>query len=259
MKIGVHLYAYPCSVEEQLTFMKKHGFETTFFFSNDPKIEEIMELCKKYDIKVENYHAPFSHINDMWLDIPEGDEMLKEILDGVDNCKKYGVDTIIVHLSGGKAPITEIGISRFDKLMEHAKENGVTIAFENLSTLANLAYAFERYEDARLCWDIGHEKAYTHGRQYMPLFGDKLVAMHVHDNPCGHKEDLHMIPFDGLIDYDRVTTEIANANYDRSLMLEIMAHRTQEYIDMGPDAFYKRAADAARKLADEVESKKTLK
>jgi len=42
-------------------------------------------------------------------------------------------------------------------------------------------------------------------------------------------------------------------------MLEIMAHRTQEYIDMGPDAFYKRAADAARKLADEVESKKTLK
>ena len=93
----------------------------------------------------------------------------------------------------------------------------------------------------------------------MPLFGDKLVAMHVHDNPCGHKEDLHMIPFDGLIDYDRVTTEIANANYDRSLMLEIMAHRTQEYMDMGPDAFYKRAADAARKLADEVESKKTLK
>ena len=256
MKIGVHLYAYPCPIEEQLKLMKKHGFETTFFFSNDPKIEEIMKLCEKYEIKVENYHAPFSHINDMWLDIPEGDEMLKDLLDGVDNCKKYGVDTLIVHLSGGRAPITEIGISRFDKLMEHAKENGVTIAFENLSTLANLAYAFERYEDARFCWDIGHEKAYTHGRQYMPLFSDKLVAMHVHDNTCIHKEDLHMIPFDGQIDYDRVTTEIAKANYNKSLMLEIMAHRTESYVEMGADAFYERAANAAKKLAREVESKK---
>ena len=256
MKMGVQLYAYPCPIEEKLKLMKKHGFETTFFFSNDPKIEEIMKLCEKYEIKVENYHAPFSHINDMWLDIPEGDEMLKDLLDGVDNCKKYGVDTLIVHLSGGRAPITEIGISRFDKLMEHAKENGVTIAFENLSTLANLAYAFERYEDARFCWDIGHEKAYTHGRQYMPLFSDKLVAMHVHDNTCIHKEDLHMIPFDGQIDYDGVTTEIAKANYNKSLMLEIMAHRTESYVEMGADAFYERAANAAKKLAREVESKK---
>jgi sugar phosphate isomerase/epimerase len=192
----------------------------------------------------------------MWEDTYEGDTMLKELTDSVDVCKKYGVDTLIVHLSRGKIRINDIGLSRFDKLMAYAKENGVTVAFENLSTLANLACAFEEYEDAGFCWDVGHEKAYTHGRQYMPLFGDRLVAMHVHDNPCGHKEDLHMIPFDGRIDYDRVTSEIAKVNYGKSLMLEVMAHRTESYVEMGADAFYERAASAARKLAQDVESKK---
>ena len=256
MKIGVHLNAYPCPVEEQFRLMKKHGFETTFCFSNLSELENIMSLCEKYGIKMENYHAPFSHINDIWRDIPEGEAMLKELTDSVDVCEKYGVDTLIVHLSGGKVRINDLGLSRFDRLMAYAKEKGVTIAFENLSTLANLACAFEEYEDARFCWDVGHEKAYTHGRQYMPLFGDKLVAMHVHDNTCVHKEDLHMIPFDGSIDYDRVTTEIAKVNYNRSLMLEIMAHRTESYVEMGADAFYERAANAAKKLAREVESKK---
>jgi sugar phosphate isomerase/epimerase len=215
-----------------------------------------MKLCKEYEIKVENYHAPFSHINDMWFDIPEGEEMLKELTDGVDNCKKYGVDTLIVHLSGGRAPITEIGISRFEKLLALAKENGVTIAFENLSRLGNLAYAFEEFEDAGFCWDTGHEKAFTHGRQYMPLYSDKIAALHVHDNFCVHKEDLHMIPFDANVDFDRVTTQLAEANYSKSLMLEVMAHRTQKYIDMGSDEFYKKAADAAKKLAADVERKK---
>ena len=65
-----------------------------------------------------------------------------------------------------------------------------------------------------------------------------------------------MIPFDGQIEYDRVTTEIAKVNYNKSLMLEIMAHRTESYVEMGADAFYERAANAAKKLAREVESKK---
>ena len=259
MKIGVHLNAYPCPIEEQLKLMKKYGFEATFCHSSSQELESIMNLCHEYGIEVENHHAPFSHINDIWFDTPEGEEMFKELMDSVDKCKKYGVDTLVVHLSGGRAPINELGMSRFARLVDYAKENGVTIAFENLSKLGNLAYAFEEFEDAGFCWDTGHEKAFTHGRQYMPLYADKIVALHVHDNFCVHKGDMHMIPYDGLIDFDRVTTQLAEANYNKSLMLEIMAHRTQEYMDMGPDAFYKRAADAAKRLAAQVEYKKSLK
>ena len=43
------------------------------------------------------------------------------------------------------------------------------------------------------------------------MFGDKLKALHIHDNmPDG---DHHMIPYDGNVDFDRVTTQLANSNY----------------------------------------------
>ena len=255
MKIGIEINAYPCSIEEQLILMKKHGFESTFCFSLSPQIEEIMELCEKYGITVENYHAPFTNIKDLWLDTPEGDTMLRELTDSIDVCKKYGVDTLVTHL-GGITRIDDFGLSRIDTLMAYARENGVTLAFENLSKLSNLAYVFEEYEDAGFCWDTGHEKCYSHGRQYMPLFGSRLAALHVHDNFCVHMGDRHMIPYDATIDFDRVAAEIAKVNYQKSLMLEVMAHRTDYYVEMGADAFYERAANAAKRLSREIESKK---
>ncbi len=256
MKIGIQMNAFQCPIEEQFKLLKKHGFDATFCAAHSPQLDEMMELSKQYGIEVENYHAPFSHINDIWDNTPQGEEMLNELLLAVDACKRHAVDTLIVHMSMAQKQVTDLGFSRFAELMAAAKESGVTIAYENLSMLGNLACIFERYKEAGFCWDVGHEKAYTHGRQYMPLFADRLAALHVHDNHCVHDEDEHMIPYDGTIDFDRVTTEIAKANYGKSLMLETMARRNQAYIDMGADEFYRRASIAARRLADEVEYKK---
>ena len=256
MKIGIEMNSYPCSVEEQLALMKKHGFEATFCFALAKNLEEIAQLCQQYGITPENFHAPFSHMGDMWLDVPEGEEMLKELTDSVDNCKKYGVDTLVVHHSSGAVPFSEIGISRFERLVNYAKENGVTLAFENISfKLSRLAYLLEEYPEVGFCWDVGHEQAYAHGRQFMPLFGDRIAALHMHDNHCEHMGDTHMIPFDGQIDFDRVTTQLAQANYQKAIMLEVMACRTEAYLAMGADAFYEKAAHVARKLAEETERK----
>ena len=257
MKIGIHMNAYPCPPEEKLALMKKHGFDSTFCFSNSKDLGLIMEQCKKLGIEMENFHAPFSHVQDMWLDTPEGDEMLAELIEAVDTCKKYGVDTLVVHVAAKGVPTSDIGLSRFDRLIAHARENGITLAFENLSfKLSKLAHMLEEYEEVAFCWDTGHEQAFAHGMQFMPLFGKKIAALHMHDNPCVHMEDRHMLPFDGKIDFDRVALQLAQSNYNKSIMLESMAHRTEAYMEMGADAFYQKAADAARKLADMVEKQK---
>ena len=261
MKLGICMGAYPCSYEESFSLMKKYGFETTFCGSKNPNLDVIMNGCKKYGIEMENYHAPFSHINDIWLDIPEGDGMLKELTDSIDTCEKYNVPTLVVHLSSGDKPprMNDIGFARFDKLMEHAKAKGVTIAFENQRKLANIAYVFEQYEEARFCWDTGHEACFAYGRQYMPLFSDKLVALHVHDNYCEHNDDKHMIPYDASIDFDRVATQIAACDFNGSLMLELIATKNAPYLELGADTYYKRAYDAANRLAQAIESKKACK
>lgn len=256
MKIGIALFAYPIPLEEQILQMKKNGFETTFCGSTSPTLDLEMRRCREAGIEVENYHAPFGHINDIWRDIPEGEQMLGELLESVDNCDRYDVRTLVVHLSSGEHPprINELGFSRFERLMAYAKEKGVTIAYENQRKLANLAMVFEEFEDAGFCWDTGHETCFTHGREYMPLFGDKLVALHVHDNHCIYNGDEHMIPYDASIDFDRVARQIAAVDYKKSLMLELIAKHMPSYLELDAETYYARAASAARKLANAVDA-----
>jgi sugar phosphate isomerase/epimerase len=220
-----------------------------------------MQACRRAGIEVENYHAPFGHINDIWCDTPEGEQMLRELLDSVDNCDRYDVRTLVVHLSSGERPprVGEIGFSRIERLMAYAKEKGVVIAYENQRKLANLAMVFEEFEDAAFCWDTGHEACFAHGREYMPLFGNKLAALHVHDNHCVYNHDEHMIPYDASMDFDRVARHIAAVDYKKSLMLEMIAKNTPAYLEMGAEGYYTRAAVAARRLADAVDAARAKK
>ena len=49
----------------------------------------------------------------------------------------------------------------------------------------------------------------------MPLFGNRLICTHIHDNDCMYDHDMHMIPFDGAVDYDRVTRQIRESGFFR--------------------------------------------
>jgi len=138
--------------------------------------------------------------------------------------------------------------------MKRAGELGITVCYENQYKLANLAQVFECFEEARFCWDVGHEACYSGGIEYMPVFGKKLGALHLHDNPCEYKRDLHRIPFDGAIDFDRVARQIAESGYDGTIMLEIGTGGYDLYKSMSAEEYFARAAAAARTLAEMVRS-----
>ena len=90
----------------------------------------------------------------------------------------------------------------------------------------------------------------------MPLFGDRLSALHLHDNHRKFNMDEHMLPFDGRLDYDYVAEQIAKHKYTGTLMLEVIRHNSNYYDDMSPEEYYKRAGDAAKKLKTMIEDKK---
>ena len=62
-----------------------------------------------------------------------------------------------------------------------------------------------------------------------------------------------MIPYDGIIDFERVAESIASVDYGGSLMLELCAPASDVYQDYTPSMYYRRAAEAAYKLAARVE------
>lgn len=253
MKFGLEWDAdrsYP--IEEQAKRLKENGFDVTFIDLEDERLEEILANLKKYDIECENCHAPFNGINDMWKAGDAGERMLQRLLNCVDDCARHGIPTLIVHLSSGQYPprMSDIGFGRYDRLMQYATEKGVVIAYENIRRLDNVAFAMENYPQAGFCWDVGHEACYMNGMEFMPLFGKRLAALHLHDNTAIYDEDLHRLPYDGVIDMERAAKHLADSNYSGSLMLEVK--RCTAGID-SLDEFYPRAYAAAKRFAERVE------
>lgn len=256
MKIGISWNCYkPLSQEEQIKLMKENGFEATFVSNEYENFDSDVQALQKAGIAVETIHAPFRPINDIWEEGEKGDAMLKRLTDCAADAARHNIPVIVVHLSSGTTPpmISDAGNRRFAKLMEEAKRLGITVAFENQRKLANLALMFEYYEEARFCWDVGHEKCFAAGREYMPLFGDKLTALHIHDNSCLPNQDLHMIPYDGNIDFEHVAKQIAKSGYQGTVMLEMNRSISDRYIKTSPEEYYTRAATAAKRLRDRIE------
>ena len=263
MQLGINLYCYgkgdELSLERQAELMKENGFTKTFDFPSSKEVcLKNAELLATYGISYDTLHAPFKNINHMWKNTEDGDEMLSRLTDGVDKCLVVGANTLIVHLSSGiPAPrINDVGFSRFDRLMEYAAKKNVKIAYENQRFVANIAAVLEEYKDAGFCWDVGHEMCFTNGRRYMPLFGDRLCALHLHDNHAEFNKDEHMLPFDGRVDYGYAASQIAKQKYTGTLMLEVIRHNSNYYDNVSPEQYYKRAGNAARKLKTMVENSK---
>lgn len=258
-KIGINLQAKAgWNNEDYIRLISQLGFTATFTGNRDPQeLPAIGESCAKYGVVCETLHAPFDHINDMWLPGDDGEAMLHELKLCVDHCGLIGAGIMVTHLSSGNlAPsITDLGRARFAHLVDYAASKRVIIAFENQRKLANLAWAMETFDEsvAGFCWDCGHEGCFTPGRQYMPLFESRLVCTHIHDNPGKYNEDRHMLPFDGCLDYDRVARQLRESGYTGSLMLEVMAGHSDRYDHISVEAYLQRAAEAAKKLRNMVD------
>jgi sugar phosphate isomerase/epimerase len=254
-EIGINLHVKPdvCAIE----FIKqaaKFGFNTLFTNTPDERgLHIIANTLAANGMRYETIHAPFSHINDMWLDGEDGDAMLREMTVAVDRCRTAGVPILVVHLSSGNTPppISDVGFIRYTCLVEYAAQKGIKIAFENQRKPDRLAWAFEKFgrmPHVGFCFDCGHENCFTPGVQFLPLYGDRLLCTHIHDNDCVREHDLHMLPFDGRSDFGRVTRQLRESGYKGPLTLEIHTQNSDKYNFMTLQAFLERAAMSIKRL-----------
>lgn len=236
--------------------LRECGFTRVFMGTSAPGYVRFMaEHITAAGLTFDTLHAPFHGINAMWQEGEEGERFLQRLTDGVDLCVDVGAPIAVVHLSSGDnaPPATDIGRARFIRLVEHAAEKGIKIAFENQRKLANIAWAFEEFKDidtVGFCWDCGHEGCFTPGRRYMPLFGDRLLCTHIHDNDGVYDHDQHLIPLDGNLDYAAVAADLRRADASVPLVLEVSR---SPYDGMTDEEFLTRAAEAAKRLRDMVE------
>lgn len=241
--------------ESYISCIAKTGFDCIFTCGNDEEfISYLAKKCSDTGLTYETLHAPFDNINRLWFK-ESGQEIADMLIRSVDLAADNGIGIVITHLSSKEncPPVTDAGLKFFDTVVNHAAKKNIMLAVENQRKLGNIATILELYgkdTNVGFCWDVGHEKCFARGREYMPLFGDRCIATHIHDNNMIYNCDEHLIPFDGKIDYRRTAELLNSYNYTGTLMLELDLPnaRTDKYKDLSLQQFVQKAYAAVNRL-----------
>ena len=175
----------------------------------------------------------------------------------------------IIHPDNDKSP--EENAEMFEELLPFAKEHGIKIALENMwnwdnekdeacfaacSTPESFRVHLDAVNDDLLvaCVDLGHAEMRglnTSAVQMIKALGDKVQALHIHDNDRWH--DSHQLPFTMEIDFAPIVKALKEIGYKGYFTLE--ADRfLEDYSDENIFDGIKIMANTAKKLADMFEN-----
>lgn len=124
----------------------------------------------------------------------------------------------------------------------------MNIALENLKRPEYLQFVFQKIQSGRLgfCYDSGHENCYSKGTDLLSMYGNKLMALHLHDNDG--TGDQHRIPGEGTINWDIVVRKIKKTTYRGAVTLEVTNEFSEMYSDISAQEFLKAANEKIKML-----------
>lgn len=262
-KLGINTDCLRGETDELAVLEMAHAIGFTAITSGSTKLPAVAALKNKADALGVDFpflHAPYKGINAMWL---SGDEYLalyNGMTEAIDSAAACGVSAVVTHVSSGwqAPPVCDLGLSRFDALVDYAEGKGVTLAFENLRMVGNLACLVDRYasrDTVRFCFDCGHEHCYTKTVCWPDIFTDKMVATHIHDN-IGRDfydkvsdRDFHWLPFDGTYNYHAMMRKLDAYGYAGPLVLEVFRGARADYKQLSDEAFLATAFDRIARIS----------
>lgn len=203
MELGLYPVRFDeISLEENIHLTAQAGF--TFLCARDPaEVEnEVFHTCaEKERLWIDNVHLTGAKTNYMWFPGETGDIVMNRFCDEITRCANRGVKTGIIHVTWGwelDPKVSDIGLDRFRRIVEHAEKERFTVTFEN-SVFPDILFAVldatKGSPASRHCLDTGHWNAFAPTLDLPHMLADRLSATHVQDNDG--KNDLHLIPFDG--------------------------------------------------------------
>lgn len=221
---------------------------------------QLRQIGKDNGIVCNQSHAPFPSR------FPEIADWLKR---AIECTAEAGGDICIIHPANDETP--EKNAEMYFELLPFAKNCGVKIATENMFNWNGESdepcfaaccnpQSFRAHLEAVsddsfvACLDIGHAEMKPIGTSAVEMIyalGDKLRALHIHDNDLLH--DLHEIPFSGGVNFKEVIAALKDIGYKGYFTLEADSYLnryTKENVFDGITELYK----AARRLADMFES-----
>lgn len=197
--------------------------------------EEIAQTARDLQLALPQCHLPFKSVKVKWQSEEDYAYYIRMFYRAIDVAAIIGFPWAVVHpdryAARGEMTFEELvreNHKEYDPLVEYALKKGVGIAFENMNKgyfadAHELVAYIDSYKDDRVgaCWDTGHGNMYYQGGdQWEPLHivGHRLHATHIDDNRA--KDDLHLLPWEGTVNWPRVIAALQDIRYDGTLILE---------------------------------------
>lgn len=219
--------------------------------------KELRKIGEDCGIVCNQSHAPFPS---------RGKEMMYYLKRAIECTAIAGGEICVIHPNNNKS--AEENAEMYFELLPFAKQHGVKIATENM-------WNWDKEKDEALpascshhddfvkhldvvndesfvaCLDIGHAAMRglnTSVREMILALGDRLAALHIHDNDMWH--DSHQIPFSMNIDFSDMVSALREINYKGYFTLEADSF-LKKYDESNVFEGVKELANSARRLADE--------
>ncbi len=245
------------SSEELLPLGKKAGFDGIFVGQEaakyEDKVGELRAMADEEGLVIETIHSTIPGCYDLWIEGNAGEDYVAVLKTNIDNCKNFGIPILVIHIQVKEDAdnLADIGLRRLETVVAYAKEKGVKIAFENINDASLLFQVMEQFQDSHVgfCYDSGHEACHTPEVEYLPILGKRLFCTHLHDNDG--MGDLHLLPFDGVLDFERICRQLKEVNYQGNITLELCYSRDYQG-KMSKTEFLERAYQCACRIKEGI-------
>ncbi len=214
---------------------------------NDEYIKQIAQTVKELGIKVGQVHSPYPTY---FENEDKTEDVLRITKSSIKIAGALGAPYMVIHPNVPPSAKTgeqveeaiENNFAFFSLFFEDIKRANLCIGIENmfnweketstaLPTVASkaecMAYMVDRLNEMCgstnfvACLDTGHAMLSGGGdpAAMVRTLGSRLKLLHVHDNDG--KRDKHMLPFEGIIDWQAFAKALNSVGYSGNLSLEI--------------------------------------
>lgn len=252
------------TLEETLRNIKNAGFSHVML-DRYKDLNADIETTKRFGLKIPFVHLDGRLSNNLWEQGETGDAYVAQVMREIEILGRHNIDAGVIHHSHNNDIITpartpnEQALANLRKIVEHAEKYRTKLLIENTDHMEHLAYLLDNVQSPYLgfCYDSGHHNLFHPEQDLLGKYGDRLGAVHLHDNRMdyfpgqGWDGDLHLLPFDGKVDFDKVARGIAQSAYNGGTMLETNrgAKIRKTYDHMTPSEYLQKARTHGKRLS----------
>jgi sugar phosphate isomerase/epimerase len=251
--ISTHLYHASRLTREHLAEIASAGFDAVEVFAtrshvdyHDPAaLDTLAGSLRDLNLRLHGIHAPIMDAfgrGDTWegknysiasTDQARRQEAVRETIQALELARRVPVDVMVLHLGAPRGHQSEsdrdardAALRSLEELHRTAQPLGVRLAVEvipnEISTPESLVRMLEEdftAADAGVCLDFGHAFLLGDVVDAVEQVSGHLITTHVHDNDG--RNDTHLVPFDGRIDWAPALMGIQKIGYDGTLLFEL--------------------------------------